>query len=48
MPEQADEKFITIIIPAYNEGGSVVQTLRTVCAVVPYKEVIVVDDGSTS
>lgn len=39
-------KFITVIIPAYNEKATIIQTLRTVCNVPPYKEVIVVNDGS--
>lgn len=41
------DKFITVIVPAYNEGSLIIRTLQTVCAVPPYKEVIVVNDAST-
>ncbi len=41
---------LSIIIPAYNEGGNIAEVLARVCAVhLPYgigKQVIVVDDGS--
>lgn len=39
--------FITVIVPAYNEGRFIVQTLRTVATVPPYKEIIVINDAST-
>ena len=43
---KSNPKFITVIVPVYNEGSFIVKTMRTVCEVPPYKEVIVVNDGS--
>lgn len=42
---------LSVIMPAYNEAGSIVEAvgevLAHVCAVVPDSEIVVVDDGST-
>lgn len=46
MKNLEENKFITVIVPAYNEGRFIVEALRIICAVPPYKEVIVVNDGS--
>lgn len=45
-PRPADQ--LTVIIPAYNEGASVGDTVRSVLGqTTPPARVIVVDDGST-
>lgn len=36
-----------IIVPAWNEAGSVGQTVREICVALPNAAVVVVDDGST-
>lgn len=38
---------MSVIIPAYNERGTIETTLRTVASVPPLKEIIVVNDAST-
>lgn len=42
-----DNPVVSIIIPAYNEAGSILQAIERVRAVPLEKEIIVVDDGST-
>lgn len=37
----------SVIIPAYNESGSIVRVIREIFVLFPNSEVIVVDDGST-
>jgi glycosyltransferase involved in cell wall biosynthesis len=37
---------LSVIIPAYNEAASIERTIRTVAAVVPRKEIVVLNDGS--
>lgn len=37
---------LSVIIPAYNENGSLLTLLKRVCAVPIEKEIIIVDDGS--
>src|SRR3972149_3005921 len=45
------ECFLSVIIPAYNEGKRLLSTLSKICAYLSTKdfpyEIIVVDDGST-
>src|SRR5262249_23115019 len=39
---------LTVIVPAYNEAGTISDTIRSIQAqTVPPREIIVVDDGST-
>ena len=39
---------LTVIIPAYNEEGSIADTIRSIQAqTTPPKQIMVVDDGST-
>jgi len=38
---------LSVIMPAFNERGTIAEILRRVCAVPIDKEVIIVDDGST-
>ena len=38
---------ISIVIPAYNEGNTILQVIAAVSAVALEKEIIIVDDGST-
>jgi glycosyltransferase involved in cell wall biosynthesis len=38
---------LSVIMPAFNERGTIAEILRRVCAVPIPKEIIVVDDGST-
>ena len=45
--ERADEVPLSVIVPVYNEAGTVGALLDRVLAVPPAKQVIVVDDGST-
>ncbi len=49
MPEnEPTSARVTVIVPAYNEEGTIAETLRSLAAqTVPPAEVIVVDDGST-
>jgi glycosyltransferase involved in cell wall biosynthesis len=43
-----DDPLVSILVPAYNEAGTVVSVLERVAEKVPFRtEVIVVDDGST-
>ena len=37
----------TVVIPAYNEGGSIADLVRDLAAVGPWHEILVVDDGSS-
>src|SRR5207249_825646 len=41
-----NHKGLMVIIPAYNEEGSVGEVIRTVHEVVPGAPVVVIDDGS--
>jgi glycosyltransferase involved in cell wall biosynthesis len=45
VPEPADGRML-IVIPAYNEQGRVGTVVRQVLAIVPWADVLVVDDGS--
>ncbi len=38
---------VTIVVPAFNEGGSIAQVVSELRAAAPWHEVLVVDDGST-
>lgn len=40
------QNLLSVIVPAYNEAASIANTLATVFEVPPFKEVIVVNDGS--
>ena len=46
-PERASVEDIAIVIPAYNAGIRLEQVLENVLQLIPSKNVIVVDDGST-
>lgn len=41
-----NDKLLSVIIPAYNEEATISETLKKVSEVFPYKEIIVVNDGS--
>jgi glycosyltransferase involved in cell wall biosynthesis len=38
---------VSVVIPAYNEEGGITQTIRSIQAVLPDAEILVVNDGST-
>ena len=38
---------VTIVVPAFNEGGSIGQVVTALRAAAPWHEVLVIDDGST-
>jgi glycosyltransferase involved in cell wall biosynthesis len=38
---------LSVVMPAFNERGTIAEILRRVCAVPLHKEIVVVDDGST-
>jgi glycosyltransferase involved in cell wall biosynthesis len=43
-----DDPLVSVLVPAYNEGATIVAVLERVAQKVPFRtEVIVVDDGST-
>jgi glycosyltransferase involved in cell wall biosynthesis len=43
-----DDPLVSVLVPAYNEGATIVAVLERVAEKVPFRtEVIVVDDGST-
>lgn len=41
------EKILSVVIPVYNEKGTILDVIRRVCCLDFVKEVIVIDDGST-
>ena len=43
----ADPSTTSVIIPAFNEGAAVAAVVSTLRAAAPWREIIVVDDGST-
>ena len=43
----ADPRSVSIVIPAYNEAGAIAAVIRELVAAAPWREIIVVDDGST-
>lgn len=43
----ADAADVTIVIPAFNEGGSIGSVVTSLLSAAPWKEILVVDDGST-
>jgi glycosyltransferase involved in cell wall biosynthesis len=43
----ADAASVSVLIPAYNEGAAIGEVVARVRAAAPWREVIVVDDGST-
>ena len=43
----ADPSATTVVIPAYNEGHSIAAVVGDLLAVGPWREIVVVDDGST-
>src|ERR687886_829526 len=50
-PVEAAQPYLSLVVPAYNEGGRLGETVRTIVGYLdrqPYRwELIVVDDGST-
>lgn len=46
MAERPEERFVSIIIPAYNEGAAIGEVLERLLALPLKTEIIVVDDGS--
>ena len=43
----ADPGLVSIVIPAFNEGGSIAEVVGVLRAAAPWREIIVVDDGSS-
>jgi len=43
----ADASAVTVVIPAFNEAGSIATVVAALKSVAPWLEVLVVDDGST-
>jgi glycosyltransferase involved in cell wall biosynthesis len=43
----AEPSSVTIVVPAFNEGGSIGAVVTALRAVAPWHEVLVIDDGST-
>ena len=42
----ADPADVSVVIPAYNEGAAIAQVVSALAATGPWREIIVVDDGS--
>src|SRR5882672_1315525 len=47
MAEAIDTTATSVIIPAFNEAGSIESVVRDLSAAARWREVLVVDDGST-
>jgi len=43
----ADPKTVSIVIPAFNEAGAIGPVIAELLAAAPWREIVVVDDGST-
>jgi len=43
----ADPRTVSIVIPAFNEAGAIAAVITDLIAAAPWREIIVVDDGST-
>ena len=43
----ADPAAVSIVIPAFNESDSIAEVVGVLRAAAPWREIIVVDDGST-
>jgi glycosyltransferase involved in cell wall biosynthesis len=43
----ANASDVSVIIPAFNEGPAIAEVVRALSAACPWREIIVVDDGST-
>jgi glycosyltransferase involved in cell wall biosynthesis len=43
----ADPRTVSIVIPAFNEAGAIAAVITELIAAAPWREIIVVDDGST-
>ena len=43
----ADPSEVSIVIPAYNEGPVIAEVVAALTTAGPWREIIVVDDGST-
>ncbi len=42
----ADPSSVSVVVPAYNEAGVITDVVRALTAAAPWREIIVVDDGS--
>jgi glycosyltransferase involved in cell wall biosynthesis len=42
----ADPSTVSIVIPAFNESASIAEVVGVLRAAAPWREIIVVDDGS--
>ena len=47
MSKETTKKRLSVIIPVYNEADTIARALDEIISVLPYAEIIVVDDGST-
>jgi glycosyltransferase involved in cell wall biosynthesis len=43
----ADPSSVSIVIPAYNEAGAIADVVRALASAAPWREILLVDDGST-
>ncbi len=43
----AEPRDVSVVIPAFNEEGGIADVVRRLAAVGPWREIVVVDDGST-
>src|SRR4051812_14330649 len=43
----ADPRDVSVVIPAFNEGPVIASVIAELAAAAPWREIIVVDDGST-
>jgi glycosyltransferase involved in cell wall biosynthesis len=43
----AEPQHVTIVVPAFNERASIAAVVTSLIAAAPWREVLVVDDGST-
>src|SRR5580704_11987203 len=43
----ADPAAVSVVIPAFNEGAAIADVVRALGAIAAWREILVVDDGST-